>query len=290
MDYKKAYEEALERAKRWADGTLQPERTTPQGVCETIFPELAESEDERIRKAIIELLKEFGRDDTGIGENTKCMIAWLEKKKEPENTSASTMIPSCWEEEQKEQKPAEWSDEDEKFFALLRSGLYNMKWRIGCVEYDKAIERLKSLRLQQNAEWSAEDEKMRNNILRVLSCFEGTVECESIPSLSTSWPTYMREIEWLKSLRLQQNAQWSDEDEHKIRSLIRLVEDVWRPDEVMIDYVGWLRSLRNRYAWKPSEEQIRALKYVAYHLMPDENYRDEMFLLYEQLKKLMEED
>lgn len=42
MDYKAKYEEARERAKRWVDGTLQPERTTPQGVCETIFPELAE--------------------------------------------------------------------------------------------------------------------------------------------------------------------------------------------------------------------------------------------------------
>lgn len=50
--------------------------------AEHFFPELAESEDERIRKAIIELLKEVGRDDTGISENAKCMIDYLEKQKE----------------------------------------------------------------------------------------------------------------------------------------------------------------------------------------------------------------
>jgi len=51
-------------------------RVAPESI------ELTESEDERIRKAIIELLKEVGRDDTGISENAKCMIAYLEKQKE----------------------------------------------------------------------------------------------------------------------------------------------------------------------------------------------------------------
>lgn len=54
----------------------------------------AESEDERIRKAIIELLKEVGRDDTGISENAKCMIAYHEKQKEqkPEVISPGTYV------------------------------------------------------------------------------------------------------------------------------------------------------------------------------------------------------
>ena len=50
-------------------------------------------------------------------------------------------------------------------------------------------------------EWSEEDEAMRDNILRCLQCFVGNAECESNPSLSTSYPLYRREMDWLKSLR-----------------------------------------------------------------------------------------
>lgn len=93
MDYEKAYKEALERAKRWADGTLQPERTTPQGVCEAIFPELAESEDERIRKEILDFIKlclsrtDFGSRSIALRKEDAEMfekwITYLEKHKEP---------------------------------------------------------------------------------------------------------------------------------------------------------------------------------------------------------------
>lgn len=62
-----------------------------------------------------------------------------------------------------------------------------------------------------NAEWSEEDENMMNNILRVLSAFMGTVECESNPSLSTSYPTYLREINWLKALRPKSHWKPSEE-------------------------------------------------------------------------------
>ena len=103
MDYEKKYKEALERAKIYCK---EHTMVNPKNLIPIIFPELRESEDERIRKAIIELLKEVGRDDTGISENAKCMIAWLEKQKEPENVSASTIAPSCWQKEQK-QNPLE---------------------------------------------------------------------------------------------------------------------------------------------------------------------------------------
>jgi len=63
---------------------------------QTIFPELKESEDERIRKRIIEWVNEIRKlNPTNADHNGDCSeaIAWLEK--------------------QGEQKPAEWSEEDE---------------------------------------------------------------------------------------------------------------------------------------------------------------------------------
>lgn len=66
-------------------------------ALETVFPELKESEDERIRKRIIHAL----HGDVLDMEETNKAIAWLEK--------------------QGEQEPIEWKDSDEKylFWALL---------------------------------------------------------------------------------------------------------------------------------------------------------------------------
>ena len=75
-DYKKKYEEALERAKVINSGTNN------YNIVTEIFPELKESEDERIRKEIIcyldrEItLSNFGGDIATF----KKWIAWLEKQ------------------------------------------------------------------------------------------------------------------------------------------------------------------------------------------------------------------
>ena len=61
-------------------------------ALETLIPELRESEDERTRKEIIEFIRSQIEDGNSVGWDR--WIAYLEK--------------------QKEQKPAEWSEEDER--------------------------------------------------------------------------------------------------------------------------------------------------------------------------------
>jgi len=83
MDYKKAYEEALERARI---GRLQLLDIGEEATeIEHIFPELKESEDEKMRRTLIEYLRK---------ETTRVYrlewIAWLEK--------------------QEEKKPVEWTE------------------------------------------------------------------------------------------------------------------------------------------------------------------------------------
>lgn len=84
MDYKEKYEEALERARNIRFGN--PQSVTANVVCEEIFPELKESEDERIRKWLIGVIKsnEYG-SISNVGE-MPCpkpnVIAWLEKQGE----------------------------------------------------------------------------------------------------------------------------------------------------------------------------------------------------------------
>ena len=77
MDYEQKYKEALSRAKKlYKDAvTLQLEQDIKD--YETIFPELNESEDERIRKEIISALK--WANHKGVYDKH---IAWLEKQGE----------------------------------------------------------------------------------------------------------------------------------------------------------------------------------------------------------------
>ena len=78
MDYEKKYKEALERARAINNG----ETTGALGetVCEFIFPELKESEDEKIRKDIIDHLQFLAKYCIESMPNVDKWIAWLEKQ------------------------------------------------------------------------------------------------------------------------------------------------------------------------------------------------------------------
>ena len=68
----KAYDKAIERAKKLYGN----------GITEEIFPELKESEDERIRKEIIELLRNWASLHYISKEQFSERMAWLEKQGE----------------------------------------------------------------------------------------------------------------------------------------------------------------------------------------------------------------
>ena len=77
----KAYDKAIERAKAWCD--CENATTDDKILLKRILPELAESEDEMIRKSITEFFKNFSKNGTylAIPDVTK-WIAWLEKQGE----------------------------------------------------------------------------------------------------------------------------------------------------------------------------------------------------------------
>jgi len=81
MDFEKKYKDALERAKKEWSSNLDGAYKNYRERLEIIFPELAESEDERIRKQIISFLKEFEYDHYRNLDFSSC-LAWLEKQDE----------------------------------------------------------------------------------------------------------------------------------------------------------------------------------------------------------------
>lgn len=124
MDYEKKYNEALDKARTYYRGLAN---CRAKDELENIFSELRESEDERIIRAIIDALYSHTNSINLLssrGYQMEDIEAYLEKQKKPENTSASTMVPSCWAEEpslQKEPKPAEWSEEDENVYESIQT-------------------------------------------------------------------------------------------------------------------------------------------------------------------------
>lgn len=80
MDYKKKYEQALTNARQEYNTTENVER---KQWLEELFPELKESEDEKIRKALINGFNKFDKSAVWYNGITNGQIlAWLEKQKE----------------------------------------------------------------------------------------------------------------------------------------------------------------------------------------------------------------
>lgn len=81
----KAYDEAIERMKSWVKGEHPECFTEAQKAAEFVFPELKGSEDEKIRKHLIDTFTCYYKDKYDKewdGLPVKDIIAWLEKQGE----------------------------------------------------------------------------------------------------------------------------------------------------------------------------------------------------------------
>ena len=93
-------------------------------------------------------------------------------------------------------------------------------------------------------------------------------------------------LAWLEK---QKPVEWSEENEEKINKLFQFVqkiEDFQGIPNRFEEYKEMLKSLRPQKQWKPSEQQMKALKdAVDEHWEPDG--LDPLYTLYNNLKKLM---
>ena len=106
--------------------------------------------------------------------------------------------------------------------------------------------------------------------------------------------TFSKEIDWLKSLKdrilPQPKQEWSALDERNLQGVIDEIQANKNnaPDydlETYDRFLNWLKSLRPQNRWKPSDEQIKALKDACdEHWEPDG--LDSLYTLYQDLKKL----
>ena len=138
------------------------------------------------------------------------------------------------EDEHIEQKPVEWSED------IIRKAVKE----VGLTQHQ--IDWFKTNVFPPKQEWSKEDDKIRRNLMSLLSCMRGDRIAED---------TYRKYYPWLRDLpkrfNLQQPAEWSEEDE-EMRDCCIVALSNWRdavekyghekePCQRLID---WLKSLR----------------------------------------------
>lgn len=343
-------EEKLKEAKRLYETANSDQRY----VLESLFPELKESEDERIRKSLIILLQHFCKGYRVPGLNFpvsyKDMLAWLEKQGEQEQDPCEHCKDKCLnchnfpciEKRAFEQgksvfdvineekvdnadkvepkfkvgdwitngatKPAQISSiEDDMYYThngTIGGDIESMDkdyhlWTIsdakdGDVLYSPCCKLL----------WIYKDDNscyVGNNLSYNENCV--VVNCSiCIPSDVCPATKEQRDLlfqkmkeagyEWdaeKKELKkIEQKPSWSEKDEKRIKKVMHILSlDGRISNEELKSILDWLKSLKERYTWKPSKEQMEALKEVCdEHWEPDG--LDPLYTLYQDLKKLKE--
>lgn len=180
MDYEKKYKEALERARKLLGDLHNCGVQVVTKDVEAIFPELAESEDEKIRKELKTLFLGWinGENPPLLAEPCNRYIAWLEKQGK-ESTILKDQIESlqaalvakeeAWKiKVEKLQKSVEWGEEDSNKLHEVIHRLEHLDHFWNKPIDDNLINWLKSLRPQPKQEFDKEDQETLRFILEDL--------------------------------------------------------------------------------------------------------------------------
>ena len=260
----KAYDEALKQIKECTPDengfvTIYPNE---------IFPELKESEDEEIRKSLIDMLK---NDEKHYLKE----IAWLEKQGEPKDIHADAVLDSnkdgliadtirCKREKQDEQKSADLPNGDDYGVDGLYAAVDILQKTLGKVdgyqtddgvlEHECAISAVK--KLYEQKPWSEEDKKMIDTIIETIKMSIEDCDVDDVGTKARF--SFEKERDWLKSLK-----------------------DRVQP--------------KSQQQWKPTEEQMDALLYIFRHYAPTTTDKlawdalQTLEFMLAQLKKIREE-
>ena len=283
----KAYDEAIGKA------AALYKASEPMSGCniiiETLFPELKESEDERIRKELLEHCKNQAEPYIQTGNEypqIQSWITWLEKQGEKDiledailDGNEDGLIAETIRyknEKQGEQKPA-WSEEEERYICQLES-MVKERWAL--------------------AEKAQDEEVIKN--MSNLAFFLKTLNPNKKPADEEMKTLLRTEYEKGRADAIaEMQMEWSEEDEKILEIITSVLQVNFESTErfsgyeeyMNVDLINWLKSLRPQNHWKPSDEQMKILlQAVAYFGVSWVN-KDYLALqsLYFDLKKLKEE-
>ena len=305
-----AYDEALKRAKAAID--MAADKDLVGGVVRTILPELHESEDERIRRTLVEYFGRYNPENKWDDEfSFKEVLAYLEKQKDASKAiEAVDRIYKYTEVENvanahdmNDSNPNKkyycgWNDALGKIAGILQDVYSNEKQKEQKPLSTEETELNSIAFLEQMGytcippgkelkpvEWSEEDKENLDKC------------CAIIAQPDTFFDPYFRQkcldflFEISKKFSLQPKQEWSEEDEKILNIAIEWAETMSGQCSFVnmssTDFrkiIAWLKSLRP--SWKPSEEQMEVLERASTNEYLSAKQFDILVSLYEQLKKL----
>lgn len=280
MNYEEKYKKALENAKAGKP-------------IDEIFPELRESEDEKIRKFLIdyfEIIKSTLSDGVWKGFQIEKILAYFEKQKEPlpipdkfsglksimlqylqsaANCKDDTEIESdtdlfgrkildyVWmhDEKQKEQKPNPYTG----------TGFDYNGHHWGMCARDGGVEIIVDEKIRDRVSFESKNIEWSNSVAKemFMKALERAVEqtkkgYELTDCDKHSWWEDFKAYSEIKS------TEWREEDERLLNIVIDILDREEHNGHLMRsdlkECVKLLKSLRTQHHWKPSEEQMKALE------------------------------
>ena len=264
QSYKEKYEDILARLER----AKNDEEVCDERFCcviDDLIPELAESENEKIRREIINYFQCQSEEEPTRKEIHDKWIAWLEN------------VPVTIDHEKRE------------------------GFHLG---YKACLERQAEQKTEENkgniggisSNWSEEDEMFVHGLIRGLAAKR---DIHGHTTFSSDCIDITKTIDWLQSLkgRVQPKQEWSEEDEDYLfllNSICKDAEEKYRnsPDVLVRKEIAnarnWLKSLRPQNHWKPSDEQMEALYKASKNEYLKADQYDVLSELWNNLKKLKE--
>lgn len=253
----KAYDEAINRLEDIKTGKCQKTFVFTEGLFDYIFPELKESEDE----SMIQYFKDLAPFDNAdelyekYGFSHKDAIAWLEKQGEHAN-----------------------------FLSKIQAGDKVTRNEDGVLVNLSQLNRVANKQGEQKLLYVNDNAK--EMFIKALERVEEQnkkgyklTDCDK----NSWWEDFKA---YTSCIIEQKPAAWSKEDEKQARQIERIVHDGCT-QKLQKQIADWFESLKERYTWKPSKEQMNTLEYYMHTLICNE-HKEVLFGLYADLKKLME--
>lgn len=239
-----------------------------QESIRTLIPELAESEDERVRKALIDGIRQIRCKNSVTQEQ---MLAWLEK-----------------------QKPAKWSEDYREEDIQTRFAFYTYK-------DDPSVLYLSNVFVEETSRNHGFGTRILKAAEKAAEAIGAITICLKVKQDSPANAWYRKRgygyvafedgYDWLEKnleyLKPAKSAEWSEEDlRHKSWILECLADGERKVPQYAEDFRAaykWLKSLRSQPHWKPSEEQMEALENST---ALTEKQGEALYSLVQDLKKL----
>ena len=253
------YDEAIKRLEDIKTGKCQKTFVFTEGLFDYIFPELKESEDERM----IQYFKDLAPFDKAdelyekYGFSHKDAIAWLEKH-----------------------------GGHAKFINGIQVGDKVTRNEYGVLVNISQLNRVSNKQGEQKLLYVNDNAK--EMFIKALERVEEQnkkgyklTDCDK----NSWWEDFKA---YTSCIIEQKPAAWSKEDEKQARQIERIVHDDGCTQKLQKQIADWFESLKERYTWKPSEEQMNTLEYYMHTLICNE-HKEVLVGLYGDLKKLMEE-